>query len=313
MNPLLIASLAMGIGLFLTASAVPLGRASLAERLREFDVDVRVAERRRGQGRGVGLPIVSWEPLDALLRPLLEDLARPLRALLASSGMFGRSLETRLLLLDGKADVGGFVTQQILVALLIASWPTLLSVILGWSFGAFTIVLSLAGAMVGFILPYRLVEQRWRARGRRIEAELPQVLNLLALALTLLGLEGAIERVGNASAGIVGAEFRRVHEEVRLDRDLKDALRAMAERNGVRDLATLCSVLTGSRDQGLRLRESLQTMAAMLRERQANTLQAEGAKGSLKMLFPMALVLMPATLAVVVIPGLSALRGLGGP
>jgi pilus assembly protein TadC len=104
-----------------------------------------------------------------------------------------------------------------------------------------------------------------------------------------------------------------VHEEVHLDRDLKDALRAMAERNGVRDLATLCSVLTGSRDQGLRLRESLQTMAAMLRERQANALQAEGARGSLKMLFPMALVLMPATLAVVVIPGLSALRGLGGP
>ena len=73
MNPLLVASLAVGIGLFVAASAVPIGRASLAERLREFDVDVRVAERRRGAGRGVGLPIVSWEPLDALLRPLLEE------------------------------------------------------------------------------------------------------------------------------------------------------------------------------------------------------------------------------------------------
>ena len=53
-------------------------------------------------------------------------------------------------------------------------------------------------------------------------------------------------------------------------------------------------------------------MATTIRERQANALLAEGEKGSLKMLFPMALVLMPVTLAVVIIPGLSALRGLGG-
>jgi tight adherence protein C len=272
-----------------------------------------VAERRRGAAAGAALSIVSWEPLDAVLRPLLEDLARPLRALLASTSLLGRGLEARLLLLDGKADASGFLIQQILAALLIASWPTLLSVILGWSFGAFTIVFSLAGALVGFVLPYRVLDQRWRARGRRIEAELPQVLNLLALALSLLGLEGAIERVGKSSEGVLGAEFRRVHEELALGRDLKDALHALAERNEQRDLSALCSLLTSSHDQGLRLRKSLQTMAATLFERQANALQAEGARGSLKMLFPMALVLMPATLAVVVVPGLSALRGLGGP
>jgi tight adherence protein C len=311
-NPLLVASLAVGIGLFMAASALPLGRPSLAERLREFDVDLHVAERRRGAARAA-LSIVSWEPLDAVLRPLLEDLARPLRALLASTSLLGRGLEARLLLLDGKADASGFLIQQILAALLIASWPTLLSVILGWSFGAFTIVFSLAGALVGFVLPYRVLDQRWRARGRRIEAELPQVLNLLALALSLLGLEGAIERVGKSSEGVLGAEFRRVHEELALGRDLKDALHALAERNDQRDLSALCSLVTSSRDQGLRLRESLQTMAATLFERQANALQAEGARGSLKMLFPMALVLMPATLAVVVVPGLSALRGLAGP
>ena len=312
MSPLLLATLTVGLGVFLLATALPIGRPSLAERLRQYDVDERVAERRRSTTRA-SAPIVSWEPLDALLRPLLQDLVSPLRALLASTGFGGRNLETQLLLLDGKADVGGCVTNQIMVGLIIASWPFLLSLILGWAFGPLTIVFGLAGAVAGFLLPYATLEQRRRARAKRIAAELPQVINLMALSLGLLGLEGAIERVGRSCDGILGAEFRRVHEEVNLDRELKEALRAMGERNGVPELTALCHLLAGSLEQGLRLRESLHTMAATLRERQANALLAAGEKGSLKMLFPMALVLMPVTLAVVIIPGLSALRGLGSP
>jgi tight adherence protein C len=112
---------------------------------------------------------------------------------------------------------------------------------------------------------------------------------------------------------VLGTEFQRVYQELTLERDLKDALRGMAERNHCSDLTALCNLLTSSLDQGLRLRESLATMATTLREQQANALLAEGGKGQLKMLFPMALVIMPVTLAIVIVPGLSALRGLGGP
>jgi tight adherence protein C len=312
MSALFGATLALGIGLFVFATALPVGRLSLAERLRQFDVDVRVAERRRGPTPPV-LRIASWEPLDALLRPLVEDLVRPLRGLLAATGLLRRDLETELLLLEGRADLGGFVAKQVLVASIVASWPALLSLVLRLPFGLLTVGVSLACAVGGFLLPYATLEQRWRARARRIEAELPQVINLLALALGLLGLEGAIQRVGQSCSGLLGAEFRRVHEEVSLDRGLKDALRAMAERNRVADLTALCNLLVSSLDQGLRLRESLATLATTIRERQANALLAEGGKGSLRMLFPMALVIMPVTLAVVIIPGLSALRGLGSP
>ena len=312
MSMLVGATLGLGIGLFIFATALPVGRPSLAERLRQFDVDVRVAERRRGPTPPV-LRIASWEPLDALLRPLVEDLVRPLRGLLAATGLLRRDLETELLLLEGRADLGGFVAKQVLVASIVASWPALLSLVLQLPFGPLTVGVSLACAVGGFLLPYATLEQRWRARARRIEAELPQVINLLALALGLLGLEGAIQRVGESCSGLLGAEFRRVHEEVSLDRGLKDALRAMAERNRVADLTALCNLLVSSLDQGLRLRESLATLATTIRERQANALLAEGGKGSLRMLFPMALVIMPVTLAVVIIPGLSALRGLGSP
>jgi tight adherence protein C len=312
MSALVVATLALGVGLFVFATAMPIGRASLATRLRQYDVDLRVAERRRSR-TSTSFTVATWEPLDAFLGPLVEDLVRPVRGLLARTGLLRRDLETELLLLEGRPDVGGFVAKQVLVAAIIASWPALLSLVLQLPFSLLTLALTAVGAVAGFMLPYATLEQRWRARARRIEAELPQVINLLALSLGLLGLEGAIQRVGQACTGILGAEFRRVHEEVTLDRGLKDALRGMARRNDVPELTALCNLLTSSLDQGLRLRESLATMATTIRERQANALLAEGGKGSLKMLFPMALVIMPVTLAVVIVPGLSALHGLGGP
>jgi tight adherence protein C len=308
MSPLFVATLTLAIGLFVFATALPIGRPSLAERLREYDVDLRVAERRHGRAF-VRLPIASWEPLDALLRPLVEDLSQPLRGL---TGLLRRNLGTQLQLLDGKADVGGFVAKQVLVAMVMASWPILISLILQLPVSLLTVTVCLALALVGFMLPYATLERRRRERVRRVEAELPQVIDLLALALGLLGLEGAIQRAGQASLGILGAGLRRVHDEVAFDRSLDDALRAMAARNEVPELSSLCDLLISSRDQGLRLGESLTTLATTIRERQANALLAEGGKGSLKVLFPMALVIMPITLAVVFIPGLSALRGLAG-
>jgi pilus assembly protein TadC len=197
MSALIIAALTVALGLFLAGTALPIGRASLATRLRQFDVDVRVAERRRASLPGMGR-VASWEPLDALLRPLVEDLVRPMRALLTSTGLLRGDLETELLLLEGRADVGGFVAKQVLVASIVASWPTLVSLVLHLPFGPLTVILTAAAAVAGFLLPYATLEQRWRTRAKRIEAELPQIINLLALSLGLLGLEGAIQRVGES-------------------------------------------------------------------------------------------------------------------
>jgi pilus assembly protein TadC len=134
-------------------------------------VELRLAERRRGLSPS-GARVASWEPLDALLHPLVEDLVRPLRGVLASTGLLRRDLETELLLLEGKRDVGGFVAKQVLVATVIASWPLLLSLVLQLPFGLLTVTLSLVGAVAGFLLPYATLEQRWRARARRMEEEL---------------------------------------------------------------------------------------------------------------------------------------------
>jgi tight adherence protein C len=71
--------------------------------------------------------------------------------------------------------------------------------------------------------------------------------------------------------------------------------------------------LRAAHEQGLPLAQALEALAIGVRERQAVRLLEVAEKGTVKMLFPLALVMFPVTLAVALIPGLAALRGLLGP
>src|SRR5947208_4490058 len=96
MNADLIGMLLLGAGLYLVVTELPLGapRPSLDERLRQFDVDARVAERRTATW--AVRPLLPWAPVDGLVRPLLEDVAGPLRRALGGQGAFGAELERQL-------------------------------------------------------------------------------------------------------------------------------------------------------------------------------------------------------------------------
>jgi hypothetical protein len=74
MNPQLLALLLVGLGLYLVVTSLPFGegRAPLVERLRRWDVDVLVTQRRPVRTERRLLP---WAMADALLRPLFEQSA----------------------------------------------------------------------------------------------------------------------------------------------------------------------------------------------------------------------------------------------
>ena len=92
----LVAPLVIGAGVYLVVTALPFGapRLSLDERLRRFDVDARVAERRTATW--TPRPLLPWAPIDAVVRPLLEDLAGPLRRALGGHGAYGSELDRQL-------------------------------------------------------------------------------------------------------------------------------------------------------------------------------------------------------------------------
>ena len=103
------------LGLYLILSGLPVfqPRPSLEQRLRRFDVDARLHEQRTLIAQA-SRPLVPWTPLDAALRPLLEDLTAPLQRFVLRDGVFGRSVERQLRVIHPGTPRQAFVARQLL-------------------------------------------------------------------------------------------------------------------------------------------------------------------------------------------------------
>ena len=309
----LLVALGLGAGVYLVVSALPFGapRPSLDERLWRFDVDAHVAERRTAPG--AARPLLPWRALDAVVRPLLEDLAGPLRRALAGAGADGAELERQLRLLRPGTDPRWFVARQLLIGGMAALVALALLVAAGGPV-ALGLVVSLVAGLVGFWAPRARLRMSVRERRECLVTELPALCRLLAMALDAsLTLDRALLLSARRSAGPLGRALEAAYREVVGDRRLRDALSDLAGRERVPELDAFVTLLCVSDREGLELIPSLEAMASSLKERQAARTIEAAEKGSIKMLAPVAFLMFPVALAVALAPLVETALSLLGP
>jgi tight adherence protein C len=139
--------------------------------------------------------------------------------------------------------------------------------------------------------------------------ELPTVLAMLAIALAAgRSIEEAVARVSDGSEGELARELQRVRRELRFgQRYLVPALVAMAERNRVPELDAVVGHIHAADSLGLQLTEVLRTQATSLRERKRLLIVEEGAKGSLRMIVPVAIFILPVLFIVLLEPAAASM------
>lgn len=305
--------LLLGAGIYLLVTAQPLGRPrrDLAERLRRLDVDERV---RMDADRREVRPIFRSRLLEAVLRPVLDDVGRLARRWLGGLGLSGgRELERGLLVARPGVGPEQFWGEQLVGGLLgLTLLPAMnaldLSLGDGWPIWAW-----LLGAAAGFLLPTWDLARRVAARRARLVMELPTALDLLTIAVSAgQAPEQALDLVARRSGGIIGQELRGALRELVLGhRPLVATLEALSERNGVPELASLASNLRAAVEQGLPLAQTLAVQAAELRERKRLRILAEGGRASVRMVLPVALFILPVLTVVLLYPAAVQLLGLG--
>jgi tight adherence protein B len=141
------------------------------------------------------------------------------------------------------------------------------------------------GIVVG-LLPLLVLNVKMGRRSKRMHAQLPDVLSILASSLRaghsfLQSLDLVAQEIDEPSA----EEYRRLLAELRLGRELNDALDAMALRIGSEDFKWAIVAVKIQREVGGNLAEILDTVAATLREREAvrGQIKALSAEGRLSM------------------------------
>ena len=152
--------------------------------------------------------------------------------------------------------------------------------------------------------PRRLMGARARARRTRaVDAEVPQLLDLLAVASSAgLSAPLALRRATDAVYGPLADELRQVLQASDLGARWRDELAAMASRTGSADLRRAVAALGRTETLGASLATSTAELAASVRaaRRAATTQRARTAP--IKMLFPLVFLILPAFLLLTVVP-----------
>jgi tight adherence protein B len=139
----------------------------------------------------------------------------------------------------------------------------------------------LFGGLAG-LAPYALVTRSVNRRQRRFDDQFPDVLDLVAASLESgASVAAALELVVAEADDPTASEFARVLAATRLGTPLVEALQALAERLGSRDLTWTVQAIVVQNRTGGRLAEVLRVVAGFMRARQevrqeVRTLTAEG-------------------------------------
>jgi tight adherence protein C len=168
------------------------------------------------------------------------------------------------------------------------------------------IVLLLAlPVALGYVLPTVVVNSLARKRIARIDAALPDVLDLLVVCMEAgLGLNAAITRVAEERAGTgdtLGEEMAQLSSELRAGVPRKDALQNLADRAGGEDLRAVVAQLVHTERLGGNVGPALRAQSDSVRT--AHKLRAEeiANRMPIKMLLPTVL-FMPALFIVIIAP-----------
>jgi tight adherence protein C len=167
---------------------------------------------------------------------------------------------------------------------------------------------------LSFFLPDLWVSQVAGRRRLAIRKSLPDMLDMLTISVEAgLGFDAALVKLVRKSEGPLQQEFGRMLQEIQAGVARKDAMRHLAERCDTSEVKTFATAIIQADVFGVAISQILKTQAAEMRLRRRQNAEEQAQKAPVKLVFPVILCIMPATLIVVVGPAaLSMIKMFGG-
>ncbi|MFZ5814758.1 MAG: type II secretion system F family protein [Bacillota bacterium] len=158
-------------------------------------------------------------------------------------------------------------------------------------------------SLLGYRLPDFMLSRTVSVRREKIDRALPDVLDLLSVSVEAgLGLDGAIQKVGEKFPEPTAGEFRELLKAIRLGAPRAEALRELADRTGVPDMRTFTAAVIQAEQLGVSISRVLKAQAEALRVKRKQRIEEKAMTLPVKMLFPMVLFIFPTIFIVVLGP-----------
>lgn len=186
-----------------------------------------------------------------------------------------------------------------------------LSVSLGLYFHIETALIPLVafvGILVGGSIPKLWVAHRISRRREEIRRSVPGVLDLMVVCVEAgLSLNAAIQKITVETKNTYVAlceELHLVNQEILIGKTRADAFRNLARRTGVDELRSLAVMLIQADKLGTSIANSLRVLADSLRVKRRQRAEEAAHKTSVKLVFPLVLLIFPELLVILVGPAI---------
>ncbi len=164
-----------------------------------------------------------------------------------------------------------------------------------------TAVAAFAG--LGYLLPKFHLQRRAGARTLAIQEALPDTLDLLVVCVEAgLGLDAAFVRVAKEQTDqglLIGEELQLMTHEIQAGVARREAMARLADRVGVDEMRGLLTFLIQTEELGGSVARSLRVYATTMREKRSQKAEEAVRKAVVKLVFPIALFILPALFLVI--------------
>jgi tight adherence protein C len=181
--------------------------------------------------------------------------------------------------------------------------------------GSTALLMAAGASVIGFFVPQLWLQSKINARQKEILKALPDALDLLTICVEAgLGFDMAMDKVQSKWDNELSLIFARVLREMQLGKLRRDALRDMSNRVGLNELTSFVAAVVQSEQLGVSMANVLRVQADAMRIKRRQIAEEEAQKAPIKMLFPMAFLIFPSLMIILLGPAAlilmtSAMRG----
>jgi tight adherence protein C len=286
------------LALVLIAAAVALvARGAMSSRFRTVDTLEQIGH--YGFARGIEL-----EP-PAGFRGFLDSAAASIGVLLTDKLNIINEERLRKNLVSAgmyQTTPRQVIGYSLLLALALPALGIWLAVAAGAS-ATLAILAAIFLAVVGWVAPGFLVQQRAEGRLYRIDRNMPELIDLLVVTVEAgLSLSAALQLAGERMKGPLGEELRIVLQEQRMGLTPVQALENMTTRCPTPAVESFARAMMQGQLLGVSVGAILRSLAVEMRKRRRAQVEEQAQKAPIKMLFPLVFMIFPALFVVILGP-----------
>ncbi len=175
-----------------------------------------------------------------------------------------------------------------------------------WPLGR--IMLLVGGfTILGFYFPQMWLSSKIARRQKDVRRGMPDALDLLTICVEAgLGFDAAMAKVSEKWENEISLAFGRVIREIQLGKLRREALRDMSDRIGIPEMTSFVAAVIQSEQLGVSMAKVLRIQSDQMRIKRRQMAEEEAHKAPIKMLIPMAGLIFPSLMIVLLTP--AALR-----